>query len=589
MLVLLARPATAADLQAAADALQAEQDRQAATLLIEIIESDSTSNADLATAAWWSRELGNEDLLNRVRAVAETREEQAEAADAHLDVALGRAYLGLAELQLAAGGGSSVALYFADAELRAKSISQSSPAASIWLSARARYAQGDLPGAMTYFEADTRASVDDPAVDALEIQLRYERAAAMPIGADGRPGPDAIAELNRANQLYRQRASADFARVLLPRSLRKLRMVHAWTLHRLGSVAAAERAYLQAYRAGSANLAIRGLQSLHARDATALEAALRSAATTTPGSTAALDTLVQHHLGLEQFGPALLAAQDRLARAQQQPASWILLGGVLRAMGQVEEAARHYGQALEVDPSSDRAAFAYEELARAELTRDFNRGLALYEELLVLRPQDPYARNNLGFILREAVSPYTQMGEAGIQTLRPDAPARARELLIRCRDVYAEAVALIPEAQDESRDLDLSWNLAGIVNDYGLMVHYFADIQDGPKAEALYLRTLRMTENAFKDTYAPNLQRLYAAVLTDRPLAWYRAARRCKDAILLEQIVDGKMVLRPDERKRAAAARDELALRARIVQELREDAETDEQPWPPEPVKRNDR
>ncbi len=589
VLALSALPARAADLQAAADALQAEQEQQALTLLIEIIESDQSSNADLASAAWWSLQLGSEDLLGRVRAVAETREEELENTDADLDVALGRAYLGLAERQLAGGGGSSVALYFADAEIRAKAISQASPAASVWLFARARYAQGDLPGAMTHLVSETRTTLNDPAVDALEIQLLYERGATRPMGADGRPTAEAVADLNRANMLYRQRAAADFARVLLPRALRKLGLVHAWTLHRLGSVAAAQRAYLQAYHSGSPGLAVRGLQSLYARDAAAMAAALRAAASSAPRSTTALDALTRHHLGLKQFGPALLAAQDRLARAKQAPASWILLGGVLRAMGQIEEAARHYGQALEADPASDNAAFAYEELARAELTKDFNRGLAIYEELLALRPKDPYARNNLGFILREAVSPYTQMGQAGIQKLRPDAPPRARELLIRCRDVYAEAVALIPEDEDESRDLDLSWNLAGIVNDYGLMVHYFADIQDGPKAEALYLRTLRMTENSFKDTYAPNLQRLYAAVLTDRPLAWYRAARRCKDAILLERVVDGKLELQPDERKRQAAARDELALRARIVQELRADAETDEEPWPPVPVKRNDR
>ena len=581
--------AQAADLQAVADALQAEQDQQATTLLVEIIESDDTSDAELASAAWWSHALGSDDLLSRVRAVAETREEESETTSSDLDVALGRAYLGLAELQLAGGGGSSVALYFADAEARAKAIAQASPASSVWLFARARYAQGDLPGAMTHLDSEARAALNDPAVDALEIQLRYERAAASQVGADGRPTPEAAADLNRANVLYRQRATADFARVLIPRALRQLRMIHAWTLHRLGSVAAAQRTYLQAYARGSAGLAVRGLQSLHARDADALEAALRSAATAAPSSTIALDALTRHHLGLKQMGPALLAAQDRLARAKEDPASWILLGGVLRGMGQIEEAARHYAQALEVDPSSLDAAQAYEELARAELTRDFNRGLALYEELLVLRPKDPYARNNLGFILREAVSPYTEMGRGGIQRLRADAPPRARELLIRCRDVYAEATALIPEDEDESRDLDLSWNLAGIVNDYGLMVHYFADIQDGPLAEALYLRTLRMTENAFKDTYAPNLQRLYATVLIDRPLAWYRAARRCKDAIMLERVVDGKMELQPDERKRQAAARDELALRARIVQELREDAESDEQPWPPEPVKRNGR
>jgi len=122
------------------------------------------------------------------------------------------------------------------------------------------------------------------------------------------------------------------------------------------------------------------------------------------------------------------------------------------------------------------------------------------------------------------------------------------------------------------------------------MIHYFADIQDAQEAERIYQRVLRMTEDSFKDTYSPNLQRLYRFGLPGRDLVWYRTARRCKDAVLMEtRGADGRLKLVPDERKRAAAARDERSLRARIVRELRRDAEADGSVWPPQGVDGNGR
>ena len=149
---------------------------------------------------------------------------------------------------------------------------------------------------------------------------------------------------------------------------------------------------------------------------------------------------------------------------------------------------------------------------------------------------------------------------------------RIRELLVRCRDAYASAVALIPEDEDESRELLESWNLAGVVNDYGLMLHYFADIQDGPRAEAQYLRALRMTDQGFKDTYVPNLRRLYATVLANRELAMFRVAREAQYAILREAAdAQGRLVLVPDEAKRDVAAQDTQVLRERLQAELAEE------------------
>ncbi|MFM8979443.1 MAG: hypothetical protein ACKOSS_03145, partial [Planctomycetia bacterium] len=238
-----------------------------------------------------------------------------------------------------------------------------------------------------------------------------------------------------------------------------------------------------------------------------------------------------------------------------------------------------------VHPWPREGVAGLERVAAAWMKADVERGVALYEGIFALLPADPFVRNNLGFLLREAVTPYTTQEPNGVQHLRPDAPWRVRGWLERSVAAYGEAVRLLPAADDKDRDEAEAWDVAGIVNDLGLMLHYFADVQDLPRAEALYWRALRMTAFAFKDTYAPNLQRLYGTLLRDREWSWYLAARSARDAILLEtgelDRATGKPVLAPDSAKREAASRDLEALRARLVRTLQEDAESDGLPFPP--------
>jgi tetratricopeptide (TPR) repeat protein len=323
-------------------------------------------------------------------------------------------------------------------------------------------------------------------------------------------------------------------------------------------------------------MALRGLDSLFTGRPERLVDALETLEARTPGDVAVLDALVAAHRAAGQVEASILALQRRTALDERDPAAWLLGSRLFLGLGQWLEAEKHALRALELAPDSDEAAGALEQVALALIRQDFERGLGVYEELLRLRPKDPYARNNLGFVLRETVTPYTDFGEGQVQTLKPDAPPRVRELLVRCAEVYREAAALIPSEEDESRDATASWNLAGIVNDYGLIVHYFADVRDLAAAEAAYQRALRMTDHAFKDTYAPNLERLYGQLLPGRELAWYRAAVKARDAVLKEE-PDGQGGVRlvPDEAKRAAAAEDARRLRQAIREELDADAEGD--------------
>ena len=238
-------------------------------------------------------------------------------------------------------------------------------------------------------------------------------------------------------------------------------------------------------------------------------------------------------------------------------------------MQQWHEARAHYERAYKADPSSNNALRSLELLARDMVPSAPERAVEIYESLLRRRPRDIYLRNNLGFTLRDMVTPHTRMLRGGRQVIRPDAPKSAHDNLRRCVEVYREAVALIDPSLDGERELEVDWDYAGIINDCALMLHYFVDVEAPLEAEALYHRALRMSEFGFKDTYSPNLQRLYRFVLKDRTYTWWKTAKVARDSILMEQRnAQGTLELVPDERKRAAATRDEAALRKQLLDEL---------------------
>lgn len=579
--LLAVAPAEASDMHDAWSALEAGDHAQALQHAVNVVETAGVTPQQLLDGALIGVRLADRDLCDRVRSVGE-RMEEADDAPEDVFLAVGYAYLGIAEAQLRAQtGGSSTTLLFADAETRGTQFQARTLGAA--LLARTRYARGDLPNALAGLRQFAQEHADRM-VGAINLQLGrylYEHAAALPTQADGRATPEATADLELAiAHLTKGLASH---RRTTPAMREVAQLTRSWTHHRLGHYAQARSSYLHAHRAGgkTARLARRGLASLYARDAAAHVAALEEAAAQKGADAAPLDEIIRLHGNADRFDEAFAVMDRRLEAFPDSVDGYKLAASLYLRAKKLDQAEEYAHRAIAKDQSDDRISFLVERIAQSYIKSDFPRALATYERLLEARPADPYSRNNLGFLLREHVSPFTTVEAGAIQRLKPDAPQEIRDLLIRCRDVYAEATALIPESEDESRDLMTSWNLAGIVNDYALMIHYFADIQDGPLAERLYLRVLRMTEDSFKDTYRPNMQRLYTFVLKDRELTWYRTARRCQEAILREQVVDGQLELVPDEAKRKSAAADVARLRARIVQELSTDAAEDGAPWPP--------
>ncbi len=89
------------------------------------------------------------------------------------------------------------------------------------------------------------------------------------------------------------------------------------------------------------------------------------------------------------------------------------------------------------------------------------------------------------------------------------------------------------------------------------MRHYWVDVRDLDRAQALYLRAFDLTDGAYVDTYHYNLQYLFGLERPGQEDLWFALARRAAHAVLKEG-PDGGFV--PDEGKRAAARRDADAL-----------------------------
>lgn len=342
-----------------------------------------------------------------------------------------------------------------------------------------------------------------------------------------------------------------------------------WARHLLGDTDGAQRAYTRALDGDepTAELAWKGIASLFARDEDALRA-------------------LADALGRERpDDPVVLRARADLAEAHGGRAGWVVLRGRPDVLARSPRTAlalarRLREEADDADAHAEALALERQALARgafdpvvvAEVERlwrsrpvasfaDVDALLADVDALLATVDGDPWTalttRNNVAFRLRDVVASFASRGEARTQTLAPGAPPQARALLDRVVRLYDEAVARIPK-DAASHPFDRRWVWAGVLNDAALMRHYWTDVRDLDRAEALYLRAFELTDGAYMDTYDYNLQYLYGVEKPGNEERWFRLARRASEAILAEA-PDGGYV--PDADKREAARRDAEALR----------------------------
>jgi cytochrome c peroxidase len=350
-------------------------------------------------------------------------------------------------------------------------------------------------------------------------------------------------------------------------------LYRAYALHRLGDVDKARKAYADAAaRPADVDRALKGLRNLLAKDLPAFRRDLEALRTHMPDSPAVLLFAAYESL---QAGDLDAAERDLLHRrdvdTQPSAATHYYLAQVAVKRDDRKAATSQYAVALALEPSFRGLVVEYERFIRGRKLEGFDDVDALvadYRQFLEAGPDDPYfqamARNNLGFTLREVAASYTARGPARIHTFAEGAPAKAKEVLATAVKVYEEAAALVP---DDVADAPFKrrWEWAAVLNDTGLMHHYFdvPGVQDFARAEQLYLRAFELTQGAYQDSYFYNLQFLYGFELTGRDDKWLDLARVAKDAILKEdpQSTSG---FSPDPFKRTAARRDFERLSAKL-------------------------
>jgi len=275
-------------------------------------------------------------------------------------------------------------------------------------------------------------------------------------------------------------------------------------------------AYLKALAIdGESDLPMRGLSALHANDSqgwAALLARLAKERSTTP--------VVLYYQGysLQSQGKGEEAekAYRGFVAASRHPAlGWYAIGEILRERGDAEGARKAYVASLKADPTHAQFQAAVDQLTQplleksSEAVGDVGKAKALlarFDEIIALAPKSYSARNNVAFFLREA---YDRTGK------------KERSLLDACVAHYVAASELIGEFQPgylqtvPYRDRHA---YAQVLNDTGLMFHYYPPVEDLRKAEKYYRAALEWTEDGYWDAYTNLMKVLDTAERHDEAL-----------------------------------------------------------------------
>jgi cytochrome c peroxidase len=345
-------------------------------------------------------------------------------------------------------------------------------------------------------------------------------------------------------------------------------LYRAMARHWLGDVPGARAAYLDAAaQEPSAEKALRGLRNLLTKDLDGYRADLARLLDARPASPALLYAAGWEALQAGRAEEAITLLRRRLeAETEPAPGTHVLLARAERALGRRAAALGQYFVAVALDGAFPGLVTETETYIRERMLRGFadvDALVAEYRTFLDAGPDDPrfqtVTRNNLAFLLRDVAASYTSRGPARLHEFAEGAPKEAHDVLRLSLRLYEEAAALVPEDADELPFKD-RWIYAGVWNDLGLMLHYFPEVQDLPRAESCYLKAFDLTRGAYQDAYFYNLQVLYGLEMRGgytaaRDARWLDLAARAKDAILKED-PSSPTGFSPDLMKRAAARRD---------------------------------
>jgi|GEM_PF-2188487 len=257
---------------------------------------------------------------------------------------------------------------------------------------------------------------------------------------------------------------------------------------------------------GESRYPLLGIEALLSRDPTVYVALLMRLAGELPGNAAVHYFLGFAHFAANRWEPATNALTTYLAKARRpEPRAFLFLGQALSKLGREEEAVGVLQKGLAHNPRDPVVADELDQRLRAKHARAAAESLSNakacledYEQLAARTLENPYVLQNGAFILREAYVRHE--GDSGWAAI-VKASARLYEQAAKIIDELPyEAVEAAPWGQ--------RYGWAQIVSDTGLMFQFYEPTRDLEKAEAYYLRALKLSNDGYLDAWN-NLHKLY--------------------------------------------------------------------------------
>jgi tetratricopeptide (TPR) repeat protein len=499
LLLAAACPALAGPMEDAKAAEAKGDFAAAATLYAAAVEKDPTSRpAVLGLARAAARGFLTERFVAAQDALHALLE--AKADDAEVLVSLGDLNLAMAATKT---DDTDRRFTYEEAKVRfeeALRVDASSEAAAVGL-ARTLYEIGDPDGAVAAVDAFlAKGRSKGPALywkgQALYLLATdaYRQAGAMDDAAR--------AHFEKARGAYEAAASADATST-------DAWMQLGYTAQYLGLSADARAAYEKVMALDAENVyALKGIEALYAYDQAAYGKVLADLAATHPKNLALSYFRAHWYLRQGDWDPAIQALEAYREKSKAGGAAWTFLGYAHQQKGDLAKAEEAWWKALAFNGNDETSAGALDGVLRERLFAEARRSpagakalVAAYRRLLDAAPGNADVRNNLAFMLREAVDQNGKGAGPWAATLKD------------CVEAYvdaAKAVEGILAAHGDGRSLPVQrrYDLAGILNDTGLMFHYYPAVQDLEQAERYYVRALDVTETGHFDAFT-NLLKVY--------------------------------------------------------------------------------
>ena len=283
-------------------------------------------------------------------------------------------------------------------------------------------------------------------------------------------------------------------------------MQYGYSAQYLGETDAAEQAYEKAMTLDPESMApLKGIEALYYHRPAEYTARLEELTKSHSANTAVYFFLGFNHLSKEKWEESVKAFKTYAKRSRSPDIIWSYLGRAYDKLGKTDEATDAYRKGLKANPDDMFAAGALEQRivakhgnARGWSVSDAQAAIADYKKLFDLAPNNPWIRNNAAFQLREAVGPALKGNHW-------------KPILEECIKRYVEASEIserLIQGREDSMPYPDRHKYAQVINDTGLMFHYYPSKKDAQKAEDYYIRALELTADGYRDAWE-NLAKLY--------------------------------------------------------------------------------